>query len=341
MNSQVVTIFAILKYRSDTTDVPQFCHSNKHIIGYSYGPYFDGNSWTSEFALWIFSKYGGFIHYEFDELIPHRCHIFEASREKLIDYEATNSQTGLFCGLRMWKNVGYLGKSKQTMGPSLRIVNDSGEEIKGVLTTMHSISDNKIETTLTSNDNMLFMDEVSKETMVGQVEAFFDTLGNISLSSRNISNDFVIVKREIQDSLKIGVLQSQGMNFRSISHIGDITENRQASRTFVYKSGQKTGHTKGVYINNINITYSEVPVQICGDGYTICQESSYILIFDSRNLFAMPGDSGSLCYIEVEGSIIGVGLLVEKICDRLFFAIPLVSITEYFERNNYFVEWLV
>ena len=55
----------------------------------------------------------------------------------------------------------------------------------------------------------------------------------------------------------------------------------------------------------------------------------------------MPGDSGSLCYIEVEGSIIGVGLLVEKICDRLFFAIPLVSITEYFERNNYFVEWLV
>ena len=344
----------------DVSNVPSFLCSNKHVIGYTYGPYFDGAQWTSENALWIFSKYGGFIDYVENECLPEYCHIFEAKREKLANYEATNEQTGLFCGLRMWKNVGYMGESALTMGPSLRLTRNN-QTIEGILTTLHSVADDGSQDILTNGDNIYYRMEKSieksdsikipdrKACIAGQVFTSFDSYKSLSLPSEKcICNDFAIVGRSIENGLKIGIPNKDGnIATETISSIEDISVSTSNSLVRIYKNGHKTGNKRGIFVNNIkmyeNMSVPRATEDFDNNGIATINFCSYILIYSCSNDFAEKGDSGSLCYLmnKDTNTKVGVGLLVEKVCDRLFLAIPLVGIAEYFETEGYNVEWVL
>jgi hypothetical protein len=342
----------------DGSNAPSFLSTNKHVIGYTYGPYFDGTQWTSESALWIFSKYGGFIDYVEDERLPEYCHIFESKREKIANYEATNEQTGLFCGLRMWKNVGYMGESALTMGPSIRLTRNN-ETIEGILTALHSVADDGSPDILTNGDNIYYRMEKSieksdsikipdrKACIAGRVFTSFDSYKVLVLQSEKyICNDFAIVERSIENGLKIGIPNKGGnIATETISSIEAISSSTSNSLVRIYKNGHKTGNKRGIFVNNVkmyeNMSVRPITKNFDVNGIATIKFCSYILIFNSSNDFAEKGDSGSLCYLMNKDTKNGVGLLIERVCERLFLAIPLVDIAEYFETEGYNVEWIL
>jgi hypothetical protein len=319
------------------------------VCGISSGPYFDGSAWTNQSAVWIFSKYGGFIDIDFPIFNEYKFHIFESRRQSLADYERTDVDTGLFSGLRMYAEYFTcdlkLARHHQSVGPYIEIKNNS-ETIKGVLSTRHT--SNKYKNGYLQDDDEIFIEfDGSGKELLGKVKTFgiFDSPLLTTENNSYVVNDFVVVECEIEGSLKISIAEDEEniCNFISISRVGDVSSSK-----IVSKVGQKTGYRSGLYINTVYMFKKHVnpppPEEygaVFGENMYKCATSgnifpcSYILVYDCDNKFADKGDSGGLCFVkEDSGEVVGVGIVGAVIlCSRLFLVIPLTSIAQAIHKN--------
>lgn len=100
-------------------------------------------------------------------------------------------------------------------------------------------------------------------------------------------------------------------------------------------------HVKPPPPNEHSVDFEENMYKCATSGNIIA--CSYILVYDCDNNFAEKGDSGGLCFVKGHSDeLIGVGIVAERLCPRLFLIIPLSLIEQAFSKNfNYDVKWMV
>ncbi len=135
-----------------------------------------------------------------------------------------------------------------------------------------------------------------------------------------------------------------------IDPINDVVsvDSIQDTHLKLCKSGQKTGSTKGTLIGILAkftiLTAPNIPQDTSMEFSPPTLELNtlqYLMVYCSANAFADSGDSGGLCWYQLEDKIFAVGIIIERFVDRLLLVLPLEYIKAAYETHGYSVQWLL
>jgi len=165
----------------------------------------------------------------------------------------------------------------------------------------------------------------SETKLIGHVKYILDTTEPI----HGMDPDFCVIECDLVNDAYVGT--------STVNPIHRFSGPEFPKR--IQKSGGITGVTWGQVISTITLfeqiltapKSNVVSVSFANDSCSFVKNSSqfdgagtrkYLLIFDQSNKFAMPGDSGGLCWYECGEEIVALGMVVAMLEDRLFLVLP-------------------
>ena len=268
--------------------------------------------------------------------------------------------------------------SEQSLGPFIAVTKrDDGVIQKGYLTTIHGeigyfqTSDginHEYNTTLKNNSTLCYSikDNAGKYTD-NEAKLQAATCSDLKFDDRvpvNIDNvnytvgvDFCIAMDE--NAICTTVLHKK--DDRDVNEIGGVTKDlneivgmneiANGNLGVIYKVGFKTGNTKANHIGTL-VMFNAKKKKSSDGCYNFKNglfwfEKQHLLLAHSPptsqndGSFMMSGDSGGLCYIETNDSILkGVGICIGRLAPSNFYAIlPLALIEAVYKEKGYNVRW--
>lgn len=329
----------------------------------------DGFTFTNNSHItcpWIFTVFDGLLPAHFPAL-PEKYIVIQSDiRFCFASLDALDKDVSPMAGLSITKIVESRAIYRQSICHSIFVQKDGEDPIYGYLTTLHKSGNKTNESAWNAGDtahlkrnlndgNTTFYD-LGKMTIPFQ----YNYNANICLSdvNYNVCIDFCIVKSMEQiDNIKPLVAIAENADeydacvticsLDGIIQIEDLI--KKGGLGVIYKSGSKTGTSKGIHIPTVTIyneyidkrEYTLQPSNITDDIAKTTYGHHLMLVYSSDDNFMMAGDSGGLCFTCQEINNIklykAVGMCIGKLSKTIFMVLPLCFIEEVFRNHGYHV----